>query len=285
VNAATGIGLAVALLAFATVRADEAATISEARKDDNGFLVHEVRSPFQAKATQIRVLLPDRRGKGKRYPVVYVLPVEAGTGNRYGDGLLEVKRHGLHNKLQAAFVAPTFAHLPWYADHPTKPEVRQEGHFLKVVVPFIDKTYPVRAGADGRLLLGFSKSGWGAFSLLLRHPDVFGKAAAWDAPLMLDRPGPYGSGDVFGAPANFEKYQVTRLLKERAGSFREGKRLVLLGYGNFRDHHQKAHALMARLKVGHEYRDGPARKHDWHSGWVAEAAGLLLAAPEGGRSP
>jgi hypothetical protein len=35
--------------------------------------------------------------------------------------------------------------------------------------------------------------------------------------------------------------------------------------------------------VSHEYRDGPARKHDWHSGWVAEAVGLLLVTPEGGR--
>jgi hypothetical protein len=34
---------------------------------------------------------------------------------------------------------------------------------------------------------------------------------------------------------------------------------------------------MDRLKVAHEYRDGPARKHDWHSGWVKEAAELLLA--------
>ena len=41
--------------------------------------------------------------------------------------------------------------------------------------------------------------------MLLRHPDVFGKAAAWDAPLMLDRPGRYGSGDVFGTPENFER--------------------------------------------------------------------------------
>ena len=42
---------------------------------------------------------------------------------------------------------------------------------------------------------------------------------------------------------------------------------------------------MDKLKVAHEYRDGPARKHDWHCGWVAEAAGLLLAAPEGRNDP
>jgi S-formylglutathione hydrolase FrmB len=283
VNAATGIGLTFALLASQAVRADEAVGVSEAKKDDNGCLVHEVRSPYQGKATQIRVLLPDKVEKGKKYPVVYVLPVEAGTESRYGDGLKEVKQRDLHNTLGAVFVAPTFSHLPWYADHPTKAEVRQETYFLKVVVPFVDKTYPVRAQAGGRLLLGFSKSGWGAYSLLLRHPDLFSRAAAWDAPLMMDGPGRYGSGDIFGTPANFEDYQVSKLLKARADSLRKDRRLILLGYGNFREQHEKAHALMADLKIAHEYRDGPARKHDWHSGWVAEAVDLLLKAPTDAR--
>lgn len=275
-NAVTGIGLIVTLLAFPTVRADEAVTISEAKKDDNGFLVHEVRSPYQAKTTQIRVLRPDKMEKGKKYSVVYVLPVEAGTESRYGDGLKEVKKLDLHNKLGAVFVAPTFSHLPWYTDHPSKAEIRQESYILKVVVPFIDKTYPVRAEAEGRLLLGFSKSGWGAWSLLLRHPDVFQKAAAWDAPLMMDKPGKYGSGDIFGTEDNFERYRVSKLLEDKADKFQKGKRLVLMGYGNFRAEHEKAHVVMDKLKVAHEYRDGHERKHEWHSGWVKEAVELLV---------
>jgi S-formylglutathione hydrolase FrmB len=260
-------------------------TISEAQTDANGFLVHEVRSPYQAGVTPIRVLLPDKLEPGKRYPVVYVLPVEAGNENRYGDGLLEVKKQNLHNKLQAIFVAPTFSRLPWYADHPTKADIRQETYFLKVVAPFIEKAYPVQPGASGRLLLGFSKSGWGAFSLLLRHPDVFGKAAAWDAPLMLTRADRFGMGDIFGTQENFEKYQITKLLEAQADKFQKEKRLILLGYGNFRDHHKKVHALLTDLKLLHEYRDGPARKHDWHSGWVAEAVETLLPAPKDGKSP
>jgi hypothetical protein len=32
---------------------------------------------------------------------------------------------------------------------------------------------------------------------------------------------------------------------------------------------------MERLKVPHEYRDGPQRKHDYYSGWVAEAVEFL----------
>ena len=255
--------------------------VSEGRKDRDGFLIHEVRSPFQAGTTQIKVLLPDKLEKDKRYPVIFVLPVEAGNESRYGDGMREVKKNDLHNKSQAIFVGPTFSHLPWYADHPTMAEIRQETYLLQVVVPFIDKTYPVQAKPGKRLLLGFSKSGWGAFSLLLRHPDVFAKAVAWDAPLIMDRPGCFGSGDIFGTQENFEKYRITKLLEERALTFQKEKRLILLGYGNFRDQHKKIHELMTDLKVTHEYRDGPERDHDWHSGWVDEAVKLLLVAPSG----
>lgn len=246
-------------------------------KTEAGVLVHEVKSPYQAGTTLIRVLLPDSLEKGKKYPVVYVLPVEAGSENHFGDGLKEVKKLDLHNTLHAIFVAPTFSHLPWYADHPTKTDIRQETYLLKAVLPFVEKTYPAKTEASGRLLLGFSKSGWGAFSLLLRHPDTFGRAAAWDAPLMMEKPGQYGNGPIFGGEANFAKYRISKLLEANAEKLQKEKRLILLGYGNFRTHHTQAHDLMDKLKIAHVYRDGPARKHDWHSGWVKEAAEFLLA--------
>jgi S-formylglutathione hydrolase FrmB len=215
---------------------------------------------------------------GKRYPVVYLLPVEAGRGNRFGDGLLEAKKLGLADKFQVIFVAPTFAHLPWYADHPSRSDLQQEKYFLDVVVPFIERTYPVVAERGGRLLLGFSKSGCGAFSLILRHPDRFGKAAAWDAPLMMERSGKYGSGEIFGPGDNFEHYRITKLLEEHAKEFRGDPRLFHFGYGSFRDEHRQADSLMEKLGVARVYRDGPQRRHDWHSGWVAEAVEWLAPA-------
>ena len=56
----------------------------------------------------------------------------------------------------------------------------------------------------------------------------------------------------------------------------DGKRLILLGHGGFSQPHQQMHALLDELKIPHEYRDGPERTHDWHSGWVSEAVELLL---------
>ena len=258
-------------------------TITDAVRDPGGWYVHQVTSPYQQGETEIRILVPEKSPEDERFPVVYVLPVEARNEHRYGDGLAEIKRHDLHNIHRAIFVAPTFSHLPCYADHPTEPAIRQESHFIQVVVPYVEKHYPVVGEPKGRLLLGFSKSGWGAWSLLLRYPDFFGRAAAWDAPLMLDKPGKYGSGEVFGSVENFANYRISTALRAKAGSLRGSKRLVLLGYGGFRQEHRSIHALLEKLELPHVYRDGPERKHDWHSGWVPEAVELLIAVDQGSR--
>jgi hypothetical protein len=127
------------------------------------------------------------------------------------------------------------------------------------------------------LLVGFSKSGWGAYSLLLRRPDHFGKAAAWDAPLMEPRPARFGMGPIFGTPENFEHYRITTLLARHAPELRTKTRLILLGYGNFREQHEQVHALMANREVRHTYVDGPRREHRWEGGWLTEAVELLLS--------
>jgi len=242
----------------------------------NDPLIHEVTSPLQAAPTQIKVLLPDKLDPSRRYPVIYVLPVEPLNENHYGDGLLEVKAHDLHNHCQAIFVTPTFAHLPWYADHAADPKIRQESYFINEVLPLVEKTYPARPGPAGRYLLGFSKSGWGAFSLLLRHPQLFAKAAAWDAPLMMPAPSDFGMKPIFGTQANFEHYQISKLLQTHAPEVANGNRLILIAQGNFALQMQQVHELMLQLHISHTYRDGPSRAHTWHSGWVSQAVQLLL---------
>jgi S-formylglutathione hydrolase FrmB len=250
--------------------------ISEAIAAPGGLLVHHVRSEYQAGQTEVRVLLPDRRAEGERLRVLYVLPVEAGGGTHWGSALEEVAAHDLHNKYGLVCVYPTFSHLPWYADHPTDPTIRQESYLIEVVLPLVEDRYPVRAEPEGRLLVGFSKSGWGAFSLLLRHPEVFGRAAAWDAPLDEKRPERYGMGPIFGGQENFEQYRIDRLLQRQAELLRQRPRLVLTGYGNFRAQHLACHELMTTLEIPHAWRDGPHREHNWHSGWLPEAVELLL---------
>jgi hypothetical protein len=244
----------------------------------SGILVHDVLSPYQSGQTKIEVLLPEPVTPGATHKVLYLLPVEPHDGRHCGDAIAEICKHDLHNKYRLICVRPTFSHAPWYADHPTDPQIRQESHFLNVVLPHIQKTYPVRADPAGRLLLGFSKSGWGAYSLLLRHPDTFFKAAAWDAPLAWESPTRYGMGEVFSCQQNMDRYCIGSLLEQSADQFAGSPRFALLGFSIFRGQHQHTHFRMSHFGISHEYQDGPRRDHRWDSGWVPTAVEFLSTA-------
>ena len=249
--------------------------ISPLKPADNGFVVHDVTSELQARATRIFVRVPDKMAAGERLPVLYVLPVEADDDKRWGDARAEVRRRELADRLRVIVVYPTFSHLPWYADHVSDPRIRQESYFRDVVIPFVEGAYLARAGMQARLLLGFSKSGWGAFSLLLRHPDLFGKAAAWDAPMMMDTPR-YGMEPIVGTQANFERYRVAALLRGKGRLLGGERRLLLTGSNFYPADTADAHRLMQKLGIPHDYRDGPRREHNWSSGWLPEAARWLV---------
>lgn len=236
-----------------------------------------IESPRQAGPTRLRVLRPDGVRSGERLRVVYVLPVEAGGGQRYGDGLTEIHRKRLHEKHRVLCVAPEFHDLPWYADHPTDPRLAQESYFLKDVLPRIENEFDVVKERRGRLLLGFSKSGYGAFSLLLRNPETFERAVAWDAPLAMADRNRFGAAPIYGSDENFEKYRLFPLLEKRAGllSRSQPPRLALTGWENFRNDHIQTHEFLDQLKIAHEYRDVKSSPHDWNSGWVEWSMGWL----------
>jgi hypothetical protein len=231
----------------------------------------------------VEALVPDTLRPGDRVGVVYVLPVEPDSGRQFGSGLDEVARLGLHNRYHVIAVAPTFAQVPWYGDHPTDSAVRQEHYLVRDVVPAVERHLPAIAAPHGRFLLGFSKSGWGAFTLLLRHPEVFGAAAAWDAPLMMDALGRFKTRDVFGTPETFERYRVSTLLRTRGVAVGRCRRIVLLGHGQFRRDVLAAHALMDSLGVPHVYRAHRFLAHHWASGWLPDAFALVVRGlPDGG---
>ncbi len=245
-----------------------------------GLIVHNITSPYQPGETDMRVLVPDKVPAGQKLRVVYVLPVEPKGKHSYGDGIEEVRKLDLHNKYGVIFVAPSFAQVPWFGDHATDPSIRQETYFVQVVVPAVEKLYPALAEPRGRLLLGFSKSGWGAWSLLLRHPDVFGRAVAWDAPLMMTKPGLAGSKDIFGTDEQFADYSIPELLRTRGKQLGDKPRLMVTGWDKFKPDTDQVQALLGELEIPHEHRDGPRVKHEWPSGWVPEAVELLLAEPK-----
>jgi hypothetical protein len=260
------------------------AVFSAPVRDANGFEVYSVESEYQRSTTKIRVLVPsnyDPSG-GPSYRTVYVLPVESADGARYGNGLVTVRDLNLHNEHPAIYVAPTFSDTPWYCDHSSDPLIRQESYFRDVVVPFIELRYPAMATRDARLLLGFSKSGWGAFTMLLRDPDFFGRAVAWDSPMGMQNAsdiGGNGFSSVLGSTANFQNYSVRNLVLTR-GPLLQGQPARLAMFGYYFDFTAQGmadlHNLMQSRGVPHRYLPGVQRAHRWDSGWVPQALDLLF---------
>jgi hypothetical protein len=241
-----------------------------------------VESDYQPDTQRVRVLLPDRLDLSnvkpdKKIRILYVLPVEEGAATRWGDPVKEAIKADLANRHRMICVFPEFAQLPWYADHPTDKAIRQESYLLKSVIPYVDEELSLNEAQVERYLVGFSKSGWGAFTLLLRNPGLFKKAAAWDAPLMMQKPGPNGSDSIFGNSDNFDKYEITSLLRKRKKQLQGAPRLISMGYDNFRENHLEFHIMATELNIPHVHRDGPQRRHHWESGWLREAVDLLMS--------
>lgn len=274
--------LAVAVFAMAPLAAQTASAPAtrpavrsiQGPEKTGGVDTYVVDSDYQASPAKLYVLLPDKFDKAlKQYKVLYVLPCW-GPSN---DGMKEAKKLDLANKYDVIVVGPDYVSMCWYADHPITPKMLYDSYLPEVVVPFIDKTYPTLAKPEGRILVGYSKGGIGAVSELLRHPDVFGRAGAWDAPLMENST----RTEFYGPQEYFTKnYYIPDLLTKNADLFK-GKpaRFALAGkgFGAEPGNIQQCSELMTKLGIPN-YCDNTIRpNHDWSTGWFGPLVSVLMA--------
>jgi hypothetical protein len=257
--------------------------VAFSQENSNEIKSYRVASSFQSDSTTVRVLTPSNMDPNKEYKVLYVLPVIENDNRRFGDGLLEMQKYNYHNTHQLICVAPEFTAMPWFADHSNNQDKQDESHLLKTVIPYIDGILPTLKSKDGRLLIGFSKSGWGTFTLLLRNPEIFEKAVGWDIGIRVD------TGDLeaakleekimrdFGTKENFENYRISNLLREKGRQLGTEERLFYYNTeGKRGPGGAKTHQLMVELEIPHRYLYEPKRKHRWDSGWIPEAIKFLM---------
>ena len=247
-----------------------------------------VESEYQNGKHGIGVLAPEgvRAGgrEGGRHRVLYVLPVEAETAGNQVVALELLREMDAHNRYGLIIVQMGFEKEPWYGDHATERRVRQASYLKEFVAPLIESRYATLGGAEGRLLLGFSKSGWGAFSLLLREPGFWGYAAAWDAPLMF-QDFHYGMREVYGTAEQLAGYRPDLLMMGARSRLGERPRLVLMGekyWGTMRpgpgggSHTVEAHQLLQREGIAHFYDDQVTVEHRWDKLWMEPTLKALM---------
>jgi enterochelin esterase-like enzyme len=240
---------------------------------------HVIESEYQNGKQEIRVLLPDDYRKDGSYRVLYVLPVGKGFRKRFGYGLGILKQMNAHNQHNLIIVQMGFEKEPWFGDHATDPQVRQASHVKDFVVPFIEKHYATLGSAEGRLLFGFSKSGWGAFSLILKYPECFGYAAAWDAPITFTK-FHYGMKNVYGTDDQLAKFRPDLLIPKQKRFFGQKTRLVLTGKKLWGKETEQTHAILDKEGLKHHYKNTLECPHRWDKTWMEPTLSALMALTE-----
>ena len=227
------------------IMANGAATVSNWSGGNSGFQVdyqstangvqsYAVISPEDGYGVQaLRVLQPTHPAAGVAHNFLFVLPVEAGLGNAYGDGLGALQALDAQDQYNLTIVEPTFDYQPWYADDPDDPNLQYESFMANELVPWVDQNLAT-SGTGQNWLIGFSKSGYGGQDLLLKYPNLFAVAATWDFPADMSSYNDLGTSPAanYGTEANFAtNYQLTQaFVAARKTPFLAQNRIWLGGY-------------------------------------------------------
>ena len=165
--------------------------------DSNGALLYDVTWNVQGNHPfAVRVLIPQHPSSDYAHSFLYALPVENGvTGQSLGDGLNQLESLDVADKYNATIIEPIFPMLSWYADNPLDATINYETFVADIFPQWVDSHFST-TGNEKNLLIGFSKSGYGAVDLLLKHPTTFDAAAAFDFPADMGRYDGLGSSSA-----------------------------------------------------------------------------------------
>jgi hypothetical protein len=222
----------------------------------------------------VRVLTPTDPAPGVAHNFLIVLPVEAGLGSTFGDGLATLQALDAQDRYNLTIIEPTFAIDPWYANDPENPNLQYETFMTQVLVPWVKQNLAT-TGHEQIWLIGFSKSGLGAQDLILKYPDVFTLAASWDSPFDMSSYDQFGddSAGNYGTEANFQaNYRLTEaFLYAHRAPFLTSDRIWIGGYGLFQTDDSDYDALLTSEGIAHATETPQYMAHRWDSGWVPMA--------------
>lgn len=240
-----------------------------------------VSSTYQNGINKIEYILPENLEKGKVYPVVYILPVNAGTKGDWGHPLEVALKYSLATKFQAIFVCPAYNMLPWFGDNPNDSKFRQSSYFTDVVIPLVESRLPALADPRGRFLVGFSKSAHGVLGIFLRNTSQFAKIAVfenyWGRPT-AEQWDNWGFASCYGTRESYDAWDPQQLIdlhqKELAGG--STRIIVLSGGPKIR---LGVQALVDQLRLRQipiQYNVDDNWSHNWTCGWLPVAISSLF---------
>jgi S-formylglutathione hydrolase FrmB len=230
---------------------------------------------------EVRVLAPTNPSANYAHSFLYALSVGPGvTQGAYGSGLNVLQGQNVENQYNTTIIEPIFPMDSWYADNPTDATIDYNTFMSTILPQWVDSNFST-TGNEKSLLLGFSKSGYGALDLLLKNPTEFDAAAAFDFPGDMTSYNGFGtsSANVYGTQANFQNnYELSAsLINGLKAPFTTQDRIWISEGPDYASQVAHFDSLLTSQGVMHSFsttQTGDA--HTWTGGWVSGAvAGLF----------
>jgi S-formylglutathione hydrolase FrmB len=228
----------------------------------------------------VRVLTPQHPSTDYSHSFLYDLPVQSGLAqSTYGSGLDELENLDVEDQYNATIIEPIFPMDSWYADNPNDPTINYETFLADILPQWVDSNFST-TGTEQNLLVGFSKSGYGALDLEFRHPSAFSAVAAFDFPGDMSSYDEFGSSsaDDFGTQANFQdNYQMNAsFIDAHDASFTSQDRILISEGPAFQSQVADFDTLLTSQGVMHTTLNQTSDGHSWSGGWLPGAiAGLF----------
>ncbi len=137
----------------------------------------------------------------RKYPVLYLLHGLGGTQQSMAlDGEWNVLQDLQRDKKVGDFVVVSPEAWDTFYVNSRNGRTPYSDFFVREFMPFIERTYRIRATRATRGITGFSMGGFGALRMAFLHPELFGSVSSHSAAMMRDPPQPV---TALVSPGNF----------------------------------------------------------------------------------
>jgi Domain of unknown function (DUF4347)/Tryptophan-rich Synechocystis species C-terminal domain/Putative esterase len=247
--------------------------------DSSGAQVYDITNAVGLEPFAVRVLTPQHPSTNYQHSFLYDLPVEPGLAqSTYGSGLDELEGLDVEDQYNATIIEPIFPIDSWYADNPNDPTVNYETFVADILPQWVDSNFSI-TGNEQNLLVGFSKSGYGALDLELKHPSVFSAVAAFDFPGDMTSYDTFGSSSAndYGTQENFQNnYELSEnFINALKAPFTTQDRILISEGPVFQSQVADFDTLLTSQGIAHTLLTQTNDAHSWSGGWLSGAiAGL-----------
>jgi S-formylglutathione hydrolase FrmB len=200
-------------------------------------------------------------------PVVYLLHGYDGIYSNWITKMPVLKKYA--NEFQCLIVCPDGGNS-WYLNSNIDTTIRFETFIADELVSYIDNHYKSIRRNNQRAITGLSMGGHGAFSIAIRHPDIFGAAGSMSGVFELRPTGyRYGINKLLGDTLNNEKQWNDHTVLNLMDSIKVGNLQLIFDCGSgdpFIGGNRLLHQKLMNMHIAHDYIERQGG-HSWEY-WI-----------------